>query len=374
MKKINIMMIFLSMLLSMTSAQLFQNGLPLNHPRKLEEYTNETILLGFDNYTTHIPEGFKNYTLSFYTYFLFKNWDPSLINDNCLNSFIITSKINDTNKKRFDKNFICGYDYSKAAYSGNDNQYYIVRYSCYSEIIEGGIPKLINLTTDFENDIYINNSAIYKVSPSLEVFKKDLLTLDLKNVKMFNMEENGYNYNIIYSIRILANATVVNKNQASFKIKGQKDQSGGVESNNIQLFTNSYGNPKKVPCVGYYKTDTDDEEYYFLESKGTNYLSNAELQYSVCNVTTKGEIFILDFEESQNSTLLPDKVEFKRKSGGLSTGGIVAIVIPAVIVLLGVGALVYFLSRKGAPSPPPMKNIANNTMGIVASSQAVVNQ
>ena len=371
MKKINFMMIFLSMLFSMTSAQLFQNGLPLNHPRKLEEYTNETILTGFDNYTTHIPEGFKNYTLSFYTYFLFKNWDPLLINDNCLNSFIITSKINDTNKNRFDKNFICGYDNSKGAYSGNNNRlYYIVRYSCYSEIIEGGgIPKLINLTTDFENNIYINNSAIYKVSPSLEVFKKDLLTLDLKNVKMFNMEENSYN-----SIGILANATIVNKNQASFKIKGQKDQEVGVASNNIQLFTNSYGNPKKVPCVGYYKRDTDDEYYYFLESKGTNYLSNAELQYSVCNVTTKGEIFILDFEESQNSTLLPDKVEFKRKSGGLSTGGIVAIVIPAVIVLLGVGALVYFLSRKGAPSPPPMKNIANNTMGIVASSQAVVNQ
>ena len=381
MEKINLMMIFLSMALSMTFAQNFQNDLPLKQPRKLVEYTNETVLLGFDNYTAHIPEGYKNYTLSFYTYFLFKNWDSSLINVIYLNSFTITSKINDTNKNRFDKNFICEYNYSRPAYSGNNKQYYIVRYSCYSDLIESGIPKLINLTTDFENDIYINNSALYKVSPSLEVFKKDLLSLNLKNVKMFEMSDNydninniNKNENTLYSIKILANATILNKNQASFKIKGQKEQNGGVDSNNIQLFTNSYGNPKKVPCVGYYKTDTDDEYYYFLESKGSNNLNNAELQYSVCNVTTKDDIFILDFEESQNSTILPDKVESKRNSGGLSTGGIIAIVIPALIVLLGVGALAFFLSRKVSPSPPPMKNIANNTMGVVASSEAVVHK
>ena len=86
---------------------------------------------------------------------------------------------------------------------------------------------------------------------------------------------------------------------------------------------------------------------------------------------------ILDFSENSknaNGTILPPKVDYKKKSGGLSTGGIIAIVIPAVAVLLGVGALAFFLSRRAVPSPPPMKNIANNTMGVVASSAAVVHQ
>ena len=374
MEKINLMTIFIGILLSMAFAQKTLNDLPLNQPRKLMEYTNETVLLGFDNYTAHIPNGYKNYTLSFFTYFLFKNWYNYDINSKYLNNFTITTRINDTNKNRFYTNFNCGYDKKYCYLNGSNDitKYLIVRYSCYSELIEGGIPKLINLTTDFENDININNSAVYKVSPSFEVFKKDLSTLELKNVKMFNLD---YGQCEDINIQVLANSTVLNKNQASFKIKGGKDQGYGIDSNNIQLFVNSYGIPKKISCEGKREQDkTDDEKYYFLQSKGSNHLGNAELQYAIGNVTTKREIFILDFAENQNSTILPDKVDFKKGSGGLSTGGIIAIVIPAVAVLLGVGALAFFLSRRAVPSPPPMKNIANNTMGVVASSEAVVHQ
>ena len=378
MEKINFMTIFIGMLISMAFSQKTQNDLPLNKPRKLMEYTNETILLGFDNYTAHIPDGYKNYTLSFFTYFLFKNWYPYYIDDKYLNNFTITTRINDTNKNRFYTNFICVYDKYRDLRENNEiTKYYIVRYSCDSELIERGIPKLMNFTTDFENDININNSAVYKVSPSFEVFKKDLSTLELKNVEMFNLDDDydHYQYRDIPNFHVLTNSTVLNKNQASFKIKGGLDQRYPTESNNIQLFVNSYGVPKKIPCEGKWERDkTDDEEYYFLQSKGSNNLRNAELQYAIGNITTKEEIFILDFAEDQNSTILPDKVDFKKGSGGLSTGGIIAIVIPAVAVLLGVGALAFFLSRRAVPSPPPMKNIANNTMGVVASSEAVVHQ
>ena len=85
---------------------------------------------------------------------------------------------------------------------------------------------------------------------------------------------------------------------------------------------------------------------------------------------------VLDFAKNSknaNGTILPQKVEYKKKSGGLPTGGICAIVIPSVLVLLGVGALAFFLSRRAVPSPP-IKNIGNNTMGVVASSEAVVHQ
>ena len=85
---------------------------------------------------------------------------------------------------------------------------------------------------------------------------------------------------------------------------------------------------------------------------------------------------ILDFAENSknaNGTILPPKVEYKKKSGGLSTGGICAIVIPSVLVLLGIGALVFFLSRRAVPSPP-IKTIGNNTMGVVASSESALHQ
>ena len=97
------------------------------------------------------------------------------------------------------------------------------------------------------------------------------------------------------------------------------------------------------------------------------------------NYTTwdnKESMVVIDFAENSknaNGTILPPKVEYKKKSGGLSTGGICAIVIPSVLVLLGVGALAFFLSRRAVPSPP-IKTIGNNTMGVVASSESALHQ
>jgi hypothetical protein len=191
---------------------------------------------------------------------------------------------------------------------------------------------------------------------------------------------------------ILRNATYVSKNPTSFKIRqgiseeeyNEEDEYGrywnyigdssSYSSNNIQLLTNYYGKPKRIPCVGdFIKNKTDDKTYYNLESKDLNYLTYTDLNYAIANITTQDRIFIIDFQEGENSTILPEKEAFKKKSGGLSTGGIIAIVIPAVLILLGVGALAFFLSRRAVP-PPPVKNIANNTMGVVASSEAVVHQ
>jgi hypothetical protein len=138
--------------------------------------------------------------------------------------------------------------------------------------------------------------------------------------------------------------------------------------------TNYNGNPRRIPCVGEVKKNkTDDKEYYYLESKGSNYLTNTDLNYAIANITTKDRIFIIDFHEGENSTILPEKEQYKKNSGGLSTGGICAVVIPSVLVLLGVGALVFFLSRRAVPSPP-IKTIGNNTMGVVASSESALHQ
>jgi hypothetical protein len=391
MEKMNMMIVFLSLLASMTFAQKSQNDKPINHLRKLDEKIRETILLGFDNYTAFIPNGYKNYSILFKTYFLAKNWNYTYFINNYLNDFVIHTKINNTDKTQNYVNFNCKYDeYRHINYYENDNVYYydsdlfdLIIYLCQSDYIDGGIPRLINFTNDFSGGIHLNNSEKDSVSSSFEVFKNDLM--QFKNKTIFNKT------NLFPGI--LRNATYVSKNPTSFKIRqGFSEEeyyerflryfvyenyitdSSFYSSNNIQLLTNYYGKPKRIPCVGdFIKNKTDDKTYYNLESKDLNYLTYTDLNYAIANITTQDQIFIIDFQEGENSTILPEKEAFKKKSGGLSTGGIIAIVIPAVLILLGVGALAFFLSRRAVP-PPPMKNIANNTMGVVASSEAVVHQ
>ena len=383
MEKINLMIVFLSLLASITFTQKSQNGLPINHLRKLDEKIRESILLGFDNYTTYIPNGYRNYSIIFNTYFLAKNWDDKYLDDNYLNDFIIRSIITNSDKSQNTVNFNCMCKDCETIYKKDydSDRFDLVKYLCQSNYIDGGIPKLINFTDDFSNGIHLNNSENDSVSSSFEIFKNELLKF--KNKEIFIKSKRVFP-------KILRNATYVSKSPTSFKIRqgfSNEDYycydddryyqyicSSDYESNNIQLLTNYIGNPRRIQCIGKYeKNKTDDEEYYYLESTGSNYLTNTDLNYAIANITTKDKIFIIDFMEGENSTILPEKEVYKKNSGGLSTGGIIAIIIPAVIVLLGVGGLAFFLSKRAVP-PPPVKNIANNTMGVVASSEAVVNQ
>ena len=375
--------------LTFSYAQHPKQNLNLNHLRKLDEKTRETILLGFDNYTPYIPTGYKNYTIIFYTYFLAKNWNNTYFKDNYFNNFTLSSKIDNTDKTQNNVNFECTFHANDSInnYDLDSDRFDLIAYLCESnDYIDRGIPRLIHFTNDFSGGIHLNNSEKDSVSSSFEVFKNDLM--QFKNKTIFNKT------NLFPGI--LRNATYVSKNPTSFKIRqGFSEEeyyerfyenmryfvyenyigdSSSYSSNNIQLLTNYYGKPKRIPCVGdFIKNKTDDKTYYNLESKDLNYLTYTDLNYAIANITTQDKIFIIDFQEGENSTILPEKEAFKKKSGGLSTGGIIAIVIPAVLILLGVGALAFFLSRRAVP-PPPVKNIANNTMGVVASSEAVVHQ
>lgn len=80
--------------------------------------------------------------------------------------------------------------------------------------------------------------------------------------------------------------------------------------------------------------------------------------------------FILEFADvyanpNFNSTEI---IRRKSSSSGLSTGGIVAIVIPCIAVLLAVAGLAFILGNR---TKPPMQNIENTTIGI--NSSATIN-
>ncbi len=153
------------------------------------------------------------------------------------------------------------------------------------------------------------------------------------------------------------------------------------DSNNIELITKQ----KNIPCTGKYKEGNrydEEESYYLLETKGdgiANYLGNTDLKYAIANYTKTDRMLILDFKDGVNSTI-KEKKEYKMSSGGLSTGGIVAVAVPTCAVLLGVAGLSFFLSRNNSTPPPQIKtmsnmNMQNNTMGVIAnSSEAVIHQ
>ena len=377
----NNFMLLLSVLLAISYAQFSEKGLPLNNPRKLQSSDPETILLGYDNYNFTYDSSTRQSNFNFTIHFLLKNWNYNYTYINNVIEFknitlksIINYQGTDEGKET---EFNCSKkdmiiiwtskDYEeleKNNYNYDDlhHQYYRAPFLCDYNLTGRGIPKKINITTNFTNDISLNTSKVSYVTSSAEALEKDLVSL--KNEKKTHFI-------------ILENANFTSQSPNSFKIKG-KGLDDYYDSENIYLITTVNGSPKKIQCSGKYDRDnSDDVKYYFLQSKGSNNLAGANLSYALLNYTTKeNEMAILDFADNQknaNGTILPPKVDYKKKSGGLSTGGIIAIVIPAVLVLLGVGALAFFLSRRAVPSPP-IKNIGNNTMGVVASSEAVVHQ
>ena len=357
----NIFMILMNLLLVVSYSELSGKHQNLKHPRKLETDNRETILIGFDNYIrTPLPN--SNSVLTFYTYFLLKNWNSTQINNylNNTNNISITSNITTAYDKTIvpydNKDFDCSF--SSLHYLGYDSKCLII-YECKFNAYEYDEIKKIYLTTNFTDKIRLNDSSVTRVSTSAESLKKDITSL--KNIKI--IDKNYFN--------ILENATFVNEGSNYFKIKGE-NLGRKYNSENIQLIVSQNGNQKIIPCVGKLAKDNeDDEDYYYLESKGGNYLTNIDFNYAIANFTKNNKSLLLDFKKGEDSIIKETPV-FK-KSKGLSKGVICAIAIPTILLTLGVGALVFFLSRRPLPPPQPIKNVMNNTVGI-ASSGVVVNQ
>ena len=385
----NIFMILMSVLLVVSNSQLSGKHPNLKSSRKLDANLQETILLGFDNYS-RIPYDNIVHNSTFYTYFLLKNWGDGAIKD--LRNFKDTEFILDSNvtymKTENGKDqikFYCSINGNERLlfYGDKENRdnFTLVQYFCQSDQITKDIPKKIRLNSNFTT-IKLNGTYVDKVSSTAEAQEKDLVSL--KKIELFSSIENPDDP---VSIKILRNATIINKSPNSFKIKGYLykgyenlnqyySQDTDTKSENIELIAMINGNPTKIPCKGEIIQDSsDDEEHFFLENKSPTSLSNIDFEYIVANFTKSKndnkKIIIIDFQDGSDSTIKETPV-FK-KSKGLSKGVICAIAIPTILLTLGVGALVFFLSRRPLPPPQPIKNVMNNTVGI-ASSGVVVNQ
>ena len=357
----------INLLLVVSYSQLSGKHQNLKSSRKLDANLKETILLGFDNYS-RIPYDNIVHNSTFYTYFLLKNWKQEKMNnlENEKTEFILDSNVTYMESKNgIDQiKFYCSFNCSESIYKDyeNDENFTLVRYFCQSAQMSKDIPKKIRLNSNFTT-IKLNGTYVDKVSSTAEAQEKDLVSL--KNLTIFGNLDAA----------ILRNATFVNQSPNYFKIRGKYTRYL-YDSNNIELITIINGNPTKIQCKGKDEQDsTDDQYYYFLQPKSSGSFSNVDFGYTVGNFTKVREgskIFIIDFQDGTNSTII-DNNYFKKSSKGLSKGVICAIAIPTILLTLGVGALVFFLSRRPLPPPQPIKNVMNNTVGI-ASSGVVVNQ
>ena len=316
-----------------------QNHQNLNHLRKLET-ENEIILFGFDNYTY----SFEPKSLKFYTYFLLKN----IIDDRLPNSFNIDTHITDEKNNKFTYVFNCTYA---------EPTNFFLKYECSNSTYNLRYPKKINITSNFTDSNFA--SYINSTSPFVDAMKTNLV--DLKGLEIFD------------KLGIFKNSTLVEHKGTYFKIKTDNKTKDSTLSENIQLilFSNNY--KRYIKCRGYKGYDENEDEKLFLETTGINPEVNGKLQYAIANYTKKERYYMLDFgENAGNSTISPEPTLYKKKKGGLSTGGIIAVLIPTILVLLGIAGLVYFLGNR-TPIQPLPKVVNNNTIG-VASSENIMNK
>ena len=358
MAKNNFILLFSLLLVASYSQQ------GLNQLRKLSGEENETVLLGFDNYTA--KPLYDEHNDSFNTYFLLKNWVDEF-NSTKYNNFTLDTIVNyrKSSLKSDNIKFIC--EYNDIIYERDDSskKYSIVKYLCNSNSASKDIVKRINITSNFSN-FYLNDTKIDYVSSSAEYLERNLISLREKVI----FDKNA----------ILQNATFISKDPGTFKLKGENIRDYDFKSKKAQLITMSNRIPKNITCTGEFKRDDNDEEYYYyLTPNGAEEIPNADLQYGLVYFPVKDRSLILDFKDRSNTKVKDNKV-YKTSSGGLSTGGIVAVAVPTCAVLLGVAGLSFYLSRNNSTPPPQIKtmsnmNMQNNTMGVIAnSSEAVIHQ
>ena len=180
-------------------------------------------------------------------------------------------------------------------------------------------------------------------------------------------------------MKILKNAEIINRASTSFEIRGNGLNSIDA-SKNIRLVVINNGVKRDLPCEGDLKKyKDDDQEYYSLTCKSFEVL-NTNLSDTIGYFeNNNSKILKIEFPEGINGTTIGTTISTqnyyysKKKNSGMSTGGIIAIIIPSVLVLLGIIALVFFLRRE-TPNPLLKDTGNNNTIGVVgtASSQNVV--
>lgn len=162
-------------------------------------------------------------------------------------------------------------------------------------------------------------------------------------------------------------------------IKGKTDYK--IDNNTQGVVYVTDGTSKEQIPVTFIKEDENGNYNIILNSKKS---LNYNLNNTVGTLNNKNTTFVFLFKKDSNSTMNYDPSPTlnttyipRKRSDGLSTGGILAIIIPCIIVLLAAAGIAAFLGKSSsaaAASTIPMEhiNMGNNTIGTSYSSNAIV--
>ncbi len=277
--------------------------------------------------------------------------------------------------------------------------------------------KTNNLST-FLAKFYAENKNDYPENVTFNVEKKKLRLLEEKQFECYKLNKADSNlgvYNCGYNGDIGAfKITYPGKmsDYAEFSLNNITNQKGDKIYSDFFLINNCYVDPsnKDIKGITDYSIKNNSESYFniyvddiengvikqlpitFIKKDGKNIeikLDLNKIPYHDLNLTTgvysddgKKASYLLYFKEGSNSTYEEDSnsnyevnPSFKqglrnKNSGGLSAGGIVAIIIPCVAALIAALGLVFFLNKNSKGNSTPV-NMGNNTIGINSSTNIV---
>ena len=145
---------------------------------------------------------------------------------------------------------------------------------------------------------------------------------------------------------------LTNRATNSFTVEGENSKTN-LSSKDCYLYFNDNNKTKKIPCViedegsSKFKVICKPESKVNVDLSNNNYIVIEDLNKSLK----------MAFEKEGNS-ITNSKVginpfkPYKKSSGGLSGGTIVAIILPIVAALAIIGALIFLIGHKSTPNPP----------------------
>jgi hypothetical protein len=201
----------------------------------------------------------------------------------------------------------------------------------------------IELVEDFEIDGVKRNVTLSSLANS----QKD--KIDKQKEDIFNPDD---------SIEIMKISKLKDL-PSSFTLKG--NSTNIPTSSKFTLIATKFNNQKEFLC-----NKSDDSDGYVLDCENPKMISNFDLNNTLAK-TNGSEKLIIQFPPDVQSKITTTSSGYynSKKKKGLSTGGIIAIIIPCLIVLLGALAVAFMLNRNQSPEP---KLINNNTIGIASST------
>lgn len=309
---------------------------------KTAEEELHAVLLGFDRYYVDAHEGYNLKT----TFFLHLYSNKTEINDN---QFItLVAHINHTDGNVDDREIECTHTSQRGHIATYECEYMnndIRTLEIYNEMI---IDKVGNVT------IPHTSYADYQLKEGIYKFTDRHLNNLTDDHEVF-----------------LNNTKKVSSKANSFTARGNITNEKYLNVKNIKLFIINDGKGMNVTCNTTKDLQEDTNCELFCTSGRT---LDTDLNLTL-GFIPNNEFLLVMFDKGEDSivnhTNDPNGHQYySKKKSGLSTGGIIAIIIPCVLVLLGATALAFAYKR----NIPPTQGVAlgNNTLGAANSSTNVV--